>query len=60
MSMQEKKLYHVHRPNTGLQQKQSTIQEIKKSYEKVSFSHWQFVQHILDVVKSQHLIVVPF
>lgn len=35
MSIQKKKMFHVYRPNTGLQQKQETIQDIKKSYEKV-------------------------
>lgn len=36
MSIQKKQLYHIYRPNTGLNQKQETLKEIQKSYEKVS------------------------
>jgi hypothetical protein len=41
-------MFHIYRPNTGLQQKQETIQEIRRSYEKVckvfliSFRGWPF------------------
>lgn len=31
----KKKLYGIYRPNTGLQTKQETIQDIKKKYKKV-------------------------
>jgi thiamine kinase-like enzyme len=34
-SIHKETMFHIYRPNTGLQQKQETIQEIKKSYEKV-------------------------